>query len=246
VLWGYFDYSKDEVSKRCITLAGIVSSEAIWPEFEKKWVEVLRLYGVSAFHAADAFAREEEFVGWTDEQVMQCVWALYRVIGEAAGRQFVIKACTVKLDDYRKAKAGIPTLREEQALCVDYCCGTALPDPDEHERPGGAHSRVIFYFDQNERFRHYIKRVWDKERKSRSGWTTQVKDILEVSAQGIPALQAADVIAWIINGYYKGDTRAKALFSSVKVLSLNYALFRYYDYEQIQRQYGNRLSEPPQ
>jgi hypothetical protein len=243
VLWGYFDYSKDEVGKNFITLAGIVSSEALWPEFEEKWAAVLRSYGVSAFHAADAFAREEKFTGWTDEQVMQCVWALYGVIWEAAGRQFVIKACTVKLDDYRKAKAEIPTLREEQALCVDYCCGTGLPD--EHGSPGGAHSRVIFYFDQNERFRHYIKRVWDKERKSRSGWTTQVKDILEVSAQDIPALQAADVIAWIMNGHYKGDTRATVLFPAVTVLSLRHALFRYYDYEQIQRQYRNRLSESP-
>jgi hypothetical protein len=251
VLWGYFDGSKDEVRGRCITLAGIVSSEAIWPEFEKKWMAALQSYGVSAFHMADAMAHPKrgDFTTWSEEHVAACVQALLEVllgiVMDFVGREFVIKACTVNLVGYQKAKAEIADLRSAPALCVDYCCGTALPD--KYGRPGGEHSRVIFYFDHEEPFLHTIDRVWRKGRKSRSGWPTQIEQVLAVIAEKVPALQAADVLAWIVNGHYKGDTRARALFQSIKLFSLlSHAMYRYYDYEQILRQYGNHPSEPPQ
>jgi hypothetical protein len=62
MLKAYFDSSKDD---QYISLAGIVSSEANWPGFEKHWLSVLKSYSLREFHMSAAMAKRGHFIGWT-------------------------------------------------------------------------------------------------------------------------------------------------------------------------------------
>ena len=185
MLWAYFDGSADERRELFITLGGIVSSEAIWPEFEKEWTAVLT-------------------------------------------------ACTISMRDYLRVKEENVFLRRPEAICVNSCCGSGLP-PDP-ANPGAEYQTVIFYFDDNEPFLRQTKPVWEKGRKYRVGWPSQIDQMLSVFNRRVPALQAVDIIAWIANQSHMGDDRARALFP---IIPLHGGMADFYDYERIKKEYGN-------
>jgi Protein of unknown function (DUF3800) len=243
MLKAFFDSSRDEKYGRCISLAGIVSSEAIWPEFEKQWMAVLESYGLEEFHMTDAMAipPQGEFKGWTERRIKSVLNDLVNTVAKFAGREslpkgkeFLLKACTVKMEDYFKVKAENIYLRRPEAICVNSCCGTGLP-PDP-ANPGAEYQSVIFYFDHNEPYLRHIKNNWDRGKKYRVGWPSQVKDILPISATNVPALQAVDILAWTANHFHMGDDRARSLFF---IIPLSGGIHDFYDYETIKKEYGN-------
>jgi Protein of unknown function (DUF3800) len=232
VLKAYFDSSGNK-EDQYMSLAGIVSSEANWPEFEKRWMAVLKSYSLREFHMSAAMAKRGQFAEWTDEAVKKITNDLVNVLGRFPGPEFILKSCTVKMEDYRRAKAENIHLRRPEAMCVNFCCGTGLP-PDKSD-PDSLYHKVGFYFDRNEPYLRTICSNWQKRRRH-SGWPRQIHSIQSVTAGNYPALQAADVVAWIANGFHKGDTRAKPLFI---IIPLSGGMHEFYDYERIKSDYGN-------
>jgi hypothetical protein len=229
MLKAYFDSSGDQ---NYISLGGMVSSEANWPEFEKHWVFVLRSHSIHEFHMSVAMAKRGQFLGWTDEAVEKITKDLVNVLGRFIGPEFIIKTCTVKMEDYRRVKAENIHLRRPEAICVNFCCGTGLP-PDKSD-PDSPYQKVVFYFDHNEPYLRTLYSNWQNRRKN-PGWPRQIQNIESVTSK-VPALQAADVVAWIANAFYKGDTRAEGLFP---IIPLSGGIYAFYDYETIKRDYGD-------
>jgi hypothetical protein len=60
VIKAYLDGS-GSIYDQYISLAGIVSSEANWPEFENHWMSVLKSYSLREFHMSAAMMREKQF-----------------------------------------------------------------------------------------------------------------------------------------------------------------------------------------
>jgi hypothetical protein len=87
MLKAYFDSSGDQ---NYISLGGMVSSEANWPEFEKHWVFVLRSHSIHEFHMSVAMAKRGQFLGWTDEAVEKITKDLVNVLGRFIGPEFII------------------------------------------------------------------------------------------------------------------------------------------------------------
>src|SRR5262249_13982608 len=131
-----------------ISLAGLVSSEANWPEFEKQWRSVLQSYPLREFHMSAAMNRRKQFANWTDEALNKITTDLLNVLLKFPGPEFILKSCTVKMEDYRKVKKENIYLRRAEAICVNFCCGTGLP-PDKSD-PDSQYPKVIFHFDRNE------------------------------------------------------------------------------------------------
>ena len=231
-----------------MTLACIVSSEAIWPDFEQAWSSVLANapHPLKAFHMAPAMSRKRHPFNkdWTKDEVDALVRQLTKTIDSFAakhwGMEFVVKTVTIDLREYRKYKLENVHLRTPEAICVNFCCGTALPQ--DNANPGAEYQDVLFYFDRAEKFLRTIRSNWIRGKKhlrkepepSGGGWPTQVKDILPVNADNVPALQAADVVAWITNGFYKGDDRARPLFQRLFPGRMR----KFYDYETIKKEYA--------
>jgi len=176
------------------------------------------------------------------------------VIGKFNGPDFLVKSCTVDLLGYNKAKEENEKLRTKEAICVNFCCGSGLLL--DNERPGAEIQEVKFYFDFGEKFKDRIERVWRRFRKRREHphWVDQIKSIEPASAKDVSALQAADVVAWIVNAHYYRERVAKSppdcfldsvhpIYYWVKALRLMLGLMGemhgFYDYEKIKSDYAN-------
>jgi hypothetical protein len=60
----FFDASGHPNQHKVMTVAGYAASVEQWKSFEKRWREILKKYGVTAFHMTDFASSGGEFVGW--------------------------------------------------------------------------------------------------------------------------------------------------------------------------------------
>src|ERR1044071_3114641 len=121
----YLDGSRyDGPGKRILCLGGIVAAESVLADFNEKWRSALENYGLLAFHMTDAMGRHGDFLGWKDADVDNFVKVLVNVILSFFDRHLRVKSCAIDLDEYEKARAEIPKLKQPEAMCIDFCCGT--------------------------------------------------------------------------------------------------------------------------
>jgi len=232
------DGSRDGQNARFVTLGGIIASEIIWSKFDLKWNAALP-EEVGCFHMADAMAQppQKAFRGWPEKKIQESITRLLNVLGEFNDEPMFIKSCTVDL----KAHAAVRhELRPQQkifkppeSMCVDYCLGSAWPiDPVEPD----ARLMIEIYFDRNEPFLNKIDSVWRRARKKKTaGWPRQIKQIVQVS-KAFPAIQAADMIAWLMNAKYCGNQREQGMSFMLHLLGPYHAFF---DYDLIKERYSN-------
>lgn len=226
----YFDGSRyDGPGIKLLSLGGVVASESVWSDFNQKWCIELKKYGLTSFHMTDAMARRGNFHGWERENIDNLLRTLTNIVFGFFERHLRVKSCTINLDDHQKAKALVPRLKEPEAICVDFCCGTPVP-PEEDAPPNQLYSDIVYYFDQNERFLKFIDRAWRRRRRRRrGGWPQQVQRITKASTGEEPGLQAADLIAWSTNATYREVERAYPYFW----LNVFMGIHAFFDYEQI-------------
>jgi hypothetical protein len=226
----YFDGSRyDGRGIKLLCLGGVVASETVWPDFNQKWRVTLQTYGLTSFHMTDAMAHRGDFDGWETVKIDDLLKALTNIVGGFFDRHLRVKSCVVNLDDYQKANTDVPRLKNPEAICVDFCCGTPVP-PEEATPVDQQHSDIIFCFDKNESFLKFIDQAWRRRRKRRrGGWPEQVRNVLKASSTQEPGLQAADLIAWSTNAVYRGVERAYPYVW----LNVLMGMHAYFDYGQI-------------
>ena len=237
VLSAYFDGSGKTNNKKetILTLAGLVSSDAAWPDFEREWQQMLGWYGLRAFHTTDAMSGGRAFKGWGEEKIRTLVRQLLTIISKFYGRKMYFKSCTIQLEDYRRARREISYLDKAEAMCVDFCVGSGLPPDDSN--PGKEFQEIGLYFDMDEDFLKTIDPIWRQIRKRRRQftWAHQVKFLLPLPSDQTPAIQAADLLAWIVGGHYRKREKAESFYPYVKNILLG--MHRVYDYKSILRDY---------
>lgn len=226
----YFDGSRyDGPGIKLLSLGGVVASESVWSDFNQKWRTELQKYGLTIFHMKDAMGRRGEFYGWERQNIENLLKTLTNILFGFFERHLLVKSCTINLDDHQKAKALIPNLKEPEAICVDFCCGTPV-SLEEDVPPHRPYSDIVYCFDQNERFLRFIDRAWRLRRKRRrGGWPQQVQKILQASTVEEPGLQAADLIAWSTNATYREVKRAYPYF----LLNVFMGMHAFFDYDRI-------------
>jgi hypothetical protein len=242
VLKAYFDGSKDGHGARFVTLGAIFASEIVWSQFEPRWVAALP-DGIKRFHMADAMAIPPRgtFKSFPEEKIKELVTRLLNVLGAFNEEPMFLKTCTVDLKAHALVEEELrvqqKVLRPPESICVDYCCGSDWPvDPAApNER-----LQIEMFFDQDEPFLHKINSVWQRARKSaRTGWPGQVKKIdfiVNNDRSPVPAIQAVDMIAWLMNARYCGNKREQGLSFMLQLLTRYRAFF---DYERIKERYPN-------
>ena len=237
MLKAYFDGSgKNDLATKQLTLGGLVASHIIWTDFEKGWREVLKSHSSNVFHTTDAMALRGDFKSWTNSKVDGLIKDLLNMAASFWGRNMYVKTCTIDLDDYRKLKTRIPDLRTPEEICVNFCCGSGLPPDDAN--PNAEFQEVEFYFDVGEQFRKNIQRSWDRLRARKTpGWSAQVKAIDTAVASETPALQAADLVAWIAAAQHRKIERAKPYYYALHLVLTG--MHPFYHYQKLMSDYPN-------
>ena len=240
VLKGYFDGSgkSDNPTTQAVTLAGLTAQESVWPEFEDKWGAALRELGLSTWHTVARHYHDTQARFWA------AATALLRVIETFQQRNAMATvAATVMLDGYRRAKLERPSLLTPEAMCVYFCKGNIVVPRGES---------ILMVFDHDERFIDEIKPDY-LERKRRfesegvSDWSTQTVNMIEDHWQSVRPLQAADLIAWLVQRYEKikrqpnalPNAHAEAMELALEAFFTSRYVSTVYDYESITK----RLAE---
>jgi hypothetical protein len=160
--------------------------------------------GAEYLHTTDALAKQENFDGWDDRRVEllldDCVTVIERCASVRSGRKLTFTGLrpatiTVVLKDFKRASAEIQNLGSVEHVCAVQAAVCCL----RYGKMMGF-DKFQFYFDQNEPFLGHIRdRINNrKSRVSGPDW----KLIVHTGASDmrrIPALQAADILAWPVN-----------------------------------------------
>jgi hypothetical protein len=211
----FFDGGNEANSQlyRTITLGAFCGNANRWDVFTEDWSVVLDRHHARFLHTTDAVSRQGIYKGWTPTQVdnfvMDCVSAIERPATIREGRQFTLigirpVAATVFLKDFKRALQTIPYLGSVEMLCAIHAATACqvwgrLTD----------HSHVAFFFDRGEHFAGHIRdRLTNKAaRRATPALREYILSIGEADSKKVPALQAADLLAWCINDMYDGGIK---------------------------------------
>ena len=78
----YFDESGTDDASEAAVVAGFVSNVTQWEAFSVKWQEALHGAGLDYFHMVDFAQKQEQFVGWNEEERRNLLNKLLPIIHE--------------------------------------------------------------------------------------------------------------------------------------------------------------------
>jgi hypothetical protein len=133
--------------------------------------------------------------------------------------------------------AKFPDIAKPEKICVDAAVKQMLFEGRREFKDG----EVELYFDRNESFRGHVYSEWAiKKRSKKPWWSDMVKTVAPARMEDTPGLQAADMVAWLLNRHYsQGD-----LGNWVGVVNtfLDRADRRYAGYDEIKNYHVERAS----
>jgi hypothetical protein len=241
---GSADTHRGKVAQQFVTLASIAAYQESWDaDFAVSWGELVRLNGGEAIHANELHQNGSIALL---ERAVQAVSALRRPSFHAFG-------CVVNLADYVKATQLCPALsspphddrpKPPEAVCVDWCVGH-LFDRLEIDWDKKAPTDIGLVFDQSEKFLHWIYRVrtapysirpwWARKRVGNEWERPWIGTIASADSESHQELQAADVIAWVINRRHTHGDR-DGWYS--EITSGREEDFKYYDFKRLLVKYA--------
>jgi len=210
-LKAYFDGSGKGGDPQCkfLTLAGFSGTEETMVSFQEGWKQIVNDSGADYLHMAEAWPLKGQFSPdkrWTSKRRDDLVRNLIRYLADY--RHFdettdlLGFSCTIDLSAYRRVLS-CRRLKEAESICVDHCFGHQF-----HRLPKPSPGYLSLCFDQNEDFLHKANRIWKKRvQGQRSWWAKYVTEIASVDMRSIPAVQAADLVAWTVNRRHSQQSR---------------------------------------
>jgi hypothetical protein len=214
-LKGYFDGGNeaDSTLYKILTLASFSGLDTHWRAFDLRWKKTLAKYKAPYLHTTDAVCLSRDFSrsnGWNKEKVNDLISDCVEVIEDCAAirtgdkiSRFGIRPATVSviLGDFKKALTTFPRLGTVEHLCATQCVSFTAA----YGSTAGARQFQL-YFDQGEPFLGHIHdRKTNRKARQASPFWAMVTDLGESDMRHVPALQAADVLAWSVNHAYEEE-----------------------------------------
>jgi len=219
-----------------MTLGGIAGPASIWCPVERNWIKALGELRIDEWHTVDAIARTGEFAGWTEKDISRAFAQLFNVLSPFRFSGLTAYVCSVRLNDYDRLKDERKgDLKEPEAICVDFCVG-GLQLAEVLHLPF-----IQLFFDEDENFMNKISRVWQNAKKARRGWAHQIAGITVANSAYTPAIQIADLVAWI---FHRCHSTTPTIGNWMHATDLTDTCFivletyqRLYDYEALVRKF---------
>ena len=198
----------DDPGARFLSLAGFCSSGDSWNAIEDNMRSVLVKHGAPTYsghpyiHMSEAFLKNRgAFAGWSVDRLSLLVMELFSLI--PADLQF--SCCTVDLAEFERAKPRLLGVKSAAQACTEWCFAKLRIPADVATDESAV---VSLYYDCNEPFLRHVDKHWRSvPENKRRGWKRQVASISTVAnARLVPAMQLADVAAWVTNRHFStGD-----------------------------------------
>lgn len=192
---GFFDESGHSSGTEFFALAGFVAEDTDWTTFDRLWRLALAQSGAPYLHMRQFAHRVGAFRGWIEDQrrrlLAGCVAAINSIPAIAVG-------AATSVTDFR----ALSTEAQSKLRDPFFCCfqevvrGAAINACFESQGAG-----VGMVFSRQDQFSSMARKLWDVMAD-----TVDVKDRMGPLAfedmRGLPALQAADLLAYELRHYY--------------------------------------------
>lgn len=192
---GFVDESGHSSATEFFALAAFVAEDADWATFEDLWRQALAQSRAPYLHMREFAHRVGVFQGWTEDQRRQllagCVAAINSIRAIAVG-------AAISVTDFRALSGAAQSKLQDPFFCCfqEVVRGAGLTAC--FEPPS---TRVRMVFSKQDQFSSMARKLWDV-----MGATIDVKECMVSLAfddmRGVPALQAADLLAYEFRHYY--------------------------------------------
>lgn len=195
MLIGYFDESGHSSGTDFFALAAFVSDDLEWTRFDKQWQSALKQNGAPYLHMREFAHFRGPFEGWTEKKrhslLGQCVAAINSIHAIAVG-------AAMSVEDFKTLDHnGQSRLQDPFFSCFqEVVRGVALNASFE---PEGYLANLIF--SQQDEFRPKAMKLWNAMRQD-SDVRTRIGSLVFRNMRDVPALQAADLLAYELRHYY--------------------------------------------
>jgi len=213
----YIDESGAHQGSRFLIIAGLVASPPQWDRLERQWLKILAESGVKVFHAAGCASGNGAFKGWPIEDRNRLSIRLINVIQRTASYRIWT---ALSISDYQHLKIshqghtvqafsqGTPKRLYSRMYSLAAAICVSRGDRLAAER--GSDYMMPYVFDQGPRganlFHNFERILREREKWVRHGillpGTFMIGTITKGDHRRIPALQAADVLAYETYRYF--------------------------------------------
>lgn len=195
MLTAFFDESGHSSATEFFALAAFVAKEAHWTTFSARWQQALASSGAPYLHMREFAHRVGAFKGWTEDQrralLARCVDAINSIPAIAVG-------AAISVADFMSLSSEAQTQLQDPFFCCfqEVVRGAAISAC--FEPPS---TRVRMIFSKQDALSGMARRLWDVMASA-----IDVKERMESLAfqdmRAVPALQAADLLAYEFRHYY--------------------------------------------
>jgi hypothetical protein len=195
VLISAFDESGHSSETEFFAVAAFVAEDADWEVFNTRWQTALADSGAPYLHMREFAHRVGTFNGWTEEQrrglLSKCVGAINSIRAIAVG-------AAISVSDFKTLPGEAQTALQDPFFCCfqEVVRGAAINAC--FEPPG---TRVRMIFSRQDEFGPKAGQLWAAMREE-----IDVRDRMESltfqDMRAVPALQAADLLAYELRHYY--------------------------------------------
>jgi hypothetical protein len=195
VIQAYFDCSGygHDPGTLSVILAGYVATEDEWKGFAERWNAALSKYGLEYFHMKEFFHGRLPLSEFDAPLLFD---RLTFLLSDCFKLQSFGICCQIPKQDYEEAKALVPRLPPIEQICGDVGTNAIFERGDRR-----VDQWQIFYDSDESKFFRQIKRHWDNKalRRAHPFLATMVGPPQPVNMRKVPALQAADILAWTLS-----------------------------------------------
>jgi hypothetical protein len=201
VVKSYFDGGNQADSRKyqILTLAALAGTKNAWDKLDPAWQKVMRKHGAPYLHTTDAVSLAKPFSrnqGWSDEKVNLLISDCATLMEQCKGWGIRPISVSVILRDYKNVLSRIPDLPAVELICAIQCVGLALIFGQAHLHD----PKAELFFDRSEPFCGHVLDRWNNKKVTRTNDTWKsIVQVGQVDSRNVPALQAADLLAWSVN-----------------------------------------------
>jgi hypothetical protein len=201
VFRAYFDGSgkEDDPNAKFVTLAGIAAEEQDWDWFENTWSQILKDRGDPGYmHMAEAIRSSGPFDGWAINKVEFLIQGLVGLLREMRKDRFRVFRCSIEIEPWKRWTRNFK-LKPIPRVCAKWAfrnaCLWYATFPDKLIL-----QKVEAVYDRNEEFLKHIHADWTSNKRNLAEpWWNLVSKVASEHSKLVPALQAADALAWSHN-----------------------------------------------
>jgi hypothetical protein len=188
----YIDEAGTHAGSPLTTMGGYVARLGQWQHFDRKWLRLMKRYGLTHIHVIDILNGKNEFSGWTQERALQ----LWREAEKITSKHTLFGFATLVSDkDYYECYATDPRpkkipLDTKYGLCFRLIMNLVFKKIYDEERRDDITLGMVL--EDGAKNRGDAKRIFNQFKVNAPSHLAKMVGTISFAGKDVPGLQAAD------------------------------------------------------